>query len=85
MMGRIPVFVNTDCLLPFEDKIDWKQHVVWVEWKERKHIAAKVAQFHSNLKAQEFEQLQQDNRRLWKETLSVNAMLGFIKNSEYKG
>lgn len=82
MMGRIPVFVNTDCLLPFEEQIDWKKHVVWVEWKDRKNIAARVAEFHNNLKGQEFEQLQLANRGLWKETLSVNAMLAFIKNSE---
>lgn len=79
MMGRIPVFVNTDCLLPFEDEIDWKKHLVWIEWKDRKNIAARVADFHANLSAAEFEQLQKDNRRLWKETLSVNKMLGFIK------
>jgi len=81
MMGRIPVFVNTDCLLPFEDKIDWKKHLVWVEWKDRKDIAARVAHFHANLNAAEYEQLQMDNRRLWEETLSVNSMLDFIKNS----
>lgn len=81
MMGRIPVFVNTDCLLPFEDFIDWKKHVVWVEWKDRENIAEKVATFHANLSPQEFKQLQKANRKLWKETLSVNSMLGFIKNS----
>lgn len=78
MMGRIPIFVNTDCLLPFEDQIDWKQHVVWVEWKDRKNIADAVFRFHNNLSEQDFINLQFANRKLWKETLSVSNMLKMI-------
>ena len=80
MMGKIPVFVNTDCLLPFEDKIDWKKHVVWIEWENRKLIAQKVANFHTTLSGNEFVHLQISNRKLWKETLSVNGMLEMISN-----
>ena len=82
MMGKIPIFVNTDCLLPFEDKINWKNHVVWVEWKNRKNIAELVADFHSNLSSDEFVHLQISNRKLWKVTLSVKGMLEMV--SSYK-
>ncbi|MNX71908.1 Exostosin family protein [compost metagenome] len=78
MMGKIPIFVNTDCLLPFEDQINWKEHVVWVEWGDRKKIAEIVTDFHQNLSNEDFIQLQLDNRKLWKETLSVDGMLGMI-------
>ncbi len=80
MMGKIPIFVNTDCLLPFDDKINWKKHVVWVEWHERKHIAKIVANFHSNISNEAFIRMQIDNRNLWKNTLSINTMLEIIKN-----
>jgi hypothetical protein len=80
MMGKIPVFVNTDCLLPFEDKINWKNHVVWVEWKERENIAQIVSKFHTNLSSNEFVHLQISNRKLWKETLSVENMLQLLIN-----
>lgn len=79
MMGKIPVFVNTDCLLPFEDQINWKDHVVWVEWKDRKRIAQIVSDFHRNLSNEDFVQLQLNNRKLWKETLSVRGMLEMIE------
>jgi hypothetical protein len=82
MLGKIPVFVNTDCLLPFEDEIDWKKHVVWVEWKDRKKIAQIVADFHVNLSANEFVHLQISNRKLWKVTLSVERMLGMLGRRE---
>ncbi|WP_300565210.1 exostosin family protein [Flavobacterium sp.] len=80
MMGKIPVFVNTDCLLPFEDQINWKQHVVWIEWKDRKNIAQMVFDFHNQLSNEDFIQMQLNNRKLWKETLSVKGMLEMITN-----
>jgi hypothetical protein len=80
MMGRIPIFVNTDCLLPFENRIDWRKHVVWVEWNNRKNIAQIVTDFHTQLSFEEFVHLQVQNRKLWKEILSVKGMLELISN-----
>ncbi|MES2812686.1 MAG: exostosin family protein [Bacteroidota bacterium] len=80
MMGKIPIFVNTDCLLPFENQINWKQHVVWIEWKDRKNIAQMVSDFHKQLSNDDFIQMQLNNRKLWKETLSVKGMLEMITN-----
>ncbi len=79
MMGKIPVFVDTDCLLPFEDEINWKQHVVWIAWKDRKNIAQIVSDFHQQLSNDAFIALQLNNRKLWKETLSVKGMLEMLK------
>lgn len=81
MMGRIPVFVNTDCLLPFPDQINWKQHTVWIEWKDRHQLQKKIMDFHTRLTDQEFVDLQKSNRRLWKETLSVSGLLEMINSS----
>lgn len=80
LMGRIPIFINTDGLLPFEDNINWKQHVVWVEWKERRRIADIVSDFHQKISPEDFMQRQINNRKLWKETLSVKGMLEMISN-----
>lgn len=76
-MGRIPVFINTDCALPFDDEIDWKKHVVWVEYKDRFKVAEKVATFHSALSEEDFINLQRANRKLWEERLTLN---GFFKS-----
>ena len=75
--GRIPVFVNTDCVLPFEEWIDWKQYCVWVEDHEVSHIADKVAEFHEGLSDSDFKALQRACRELWREWLSP---FGFFKN-----
>nr|MDQ3805076.1 glycosyltransferase family 47 protein [Acidobacteriota bacterium] len=75
--GRIPVFVNTDCVLPFEEWVDWRQYCVWVEEEELPHIAERVAEFHERLSPAEFQDLQMACRRLWEEWLSP---YGFFKN-----
>jgi hypothetical protein len=75
MMGRIPVFINTDSLLPFTDKIHWKKHVVWVEWKDRYDLVDRVIDFHNQLSNEQFKELQINNRELWRKTLSVKGIL----------
>lgn len=75
LMGRIPVFVNTDCLLPFERQINWRKHVVWVEWSERHLIAEKILEFHKLHTPESFELLQKENRSIWVNDLNLNGML----------
>ena len=76
-MGRIPVFVNTDCNLPLRDQIFWKEHVVWIEANEIKSIVEKIIDFHGSLSSLEFLNLQIENRRLWEEKLTLK---GYFKN-----
>ena len=76
-MGRIPVFINTDCALPFDEELDWKKHLVWVEYNERHKVAKKVADFHQALSEKEFIDLQLANRKLWEERLTLR---GFFMN-----
>lgn len=72
-MGRIPVFVNTDCLLPLSDTINWKEHVAWVEEQEMRQIGDIILEFHRKLTAQGFRELQQRNRDLWVFRLRLGA------------
>ncbi len=74
-MGRIPVFVNTDCILPFTEAIDWKEHVVWVEADEIDNIGTIVFEFHKTLSKDSFVQLQQRNRSLWESKLQLRGLL----------
>ena len=46
-MGRIPLFIDTDCVLPFEDEIDWKRHCCWVDQSDLGRADEIVAQFHA--------------------------------------
>jgi hypothetical protein len=75
MLGRIPVLVNTDCLLPFSKHINWKDHVVLIEWEDRNNIAEIIENFHKNISGLAFEEKQKKNRLLWKEKFTPNWIL----------
>ena len=68
--GRIPVFINTDCVLPWDASIDWKKYCVWVEENELHLIGEKVMEFHQRLSPGGFIELQHQCRKLWREWLS---------------
>ncbi|MDX2097388.1 MAG: exostosin family protein [Leptolyngbyaceae cyanobacterium bins.59] len=76
-MGRIPVLINTDCVLPFDSQIDWRNHAVWVEEKELHRLPEKILEFHNSLSPQEFTNLQIECRRLWEKWLAPE---GFFAN-----
>lgn len=75
--GRIPVFIDTDCVLPFDEIIDWKRYCVWIDVNEVGSIADKIVQFHEKISGKEFEELQVHIRRLYEEWISP---VGFHKN-----
>ena len=75
--GRIPVFINTDCELPFKEWIDWKRYCVWVEEEDLPHLGARIREFHDRLTPQQFRDLQWACRNLWLEWLSPQ---GFLAN-----
>ncbi|SDS84594.1 exostosin domain-containing protein [Winogradskyella sediminis] len=74
-MGRIPVFVNTDCILPFTDGIDWKEHVVWVEVDEVHDIVDIVLRFHARMDSEKLMALCRANRTLWEDKLGLLSFL----------
>jgi hypothetical protein len=75
--GRIPVFLDTDCVLPYDFEIDWKKYCVWLKQEELPIIAEKIAEFHERLSPQEFIDLQHACYRIWKKKLSPE---GFFYN-----
>lgn len=64
-MGRIPVFINTNCRLPFINQIDWTKHCIIIDEKDSNQLNNKIIQFHSQFSKLEFITLQRSNRILW--------------------
>lgn len=63
--GRIPLYVNTRCVLPFEDEIDWTKHVVRIEESNLQNLGDIIVNFHRGLSDEAFLALQRANRQLW--------------------
>ncbi len=76
--GRIPVFIDTDCVLPFDSQIDWKRFVVWIDESELDRLPEKLADFHHDLSANDFEELQLRCRSLWRERLSAEGFFTYF-------
>jgi hypothetical protein len=71
--GRIPLLVNTRCVLPFADQIDWKRHCLIVEESDIPQLPDRLAEFHDSLSPEAFRAMQEANRNLWKEWLEPLA------------
>ncbi|MFC5195473.1 exostosin family protein [Bizionia hallyeonensis] len=79
-MGRIPIYVHTDGLLPLSDTIDWKKHVVWIERHEISDIAEKVLAFHKDLNDITLNELFTANRNLWLDSLRMGSFFKHYTN-----
>lgn len=77
-LGRIPLFVNTDCVLPFEDKIDWSSAVLWINESDENKIAEALIDFHNAISPKEFEERQRYCREIWLKYLSKEGFENFL-------
>ena len=62
--GRIPLLIDTDCVLPLEGEIDWKQHCLIVPESELRRVATRILDHFHSLSSEAFEALQVANREL---------------------
>ncbi len=77
MMGRIPLYIHTDGFLPLEEEINWKEHVVWIDYKDISKMPEKLITFHQKLNEEKLQSLLKKNRKLWEEKLRLD---GFFKS-----
>jgi hypothetical protein len=77
-MGRIPIFVDTDCVLPLEFDIAWRDYCVWVDEDEIDRIGDRVLEFHDSLDQAEFVERQRACRRLWESHVSPQGFFAFF-------
>lgn len=75
--GRIPLFVNTDSVLPYDHIVNWKDYFVWIEESELPNIGEKLLDFHASISKEEFIERQKKIRELYEEWISP---VGFHKN-----
>lgn len=82
-LGRIPIFIDTDCILPFADEINYREIFPWIDVKDLPHAAEMVRQFHAKLTNEDFHALQKTCRFLWARHLTVNGFFtDFVRKME---
>jgi hypothetical protein len=75
--GRIPVFIDTDCVLPCED-VDWREVFPHVDGSELRHLPDRILEFHEGMTSAEFEERQRLCRSLWERYLSPDGFHRWI-------
>ncbi|REJ78535.1 MAG: hypothetical protein DWQ47_03530 [Acidobacteria bacterium] len=78
--GRIPIFINTDCVLPLSSSIDWKKYCVWIERSEIDEIVERILDFHSSFDEEGFIALQVELRKIWEEQFTLGGMMANLES-----
>lgn len=76
-LGHVPVFVNTDCVLPLEDKIDYKKFILFVDYQDLPQIRERVKQFWSKMNNEEFQSMQRMARQTFEQYLNMASFLKY--------
>jgi hypothetical protein len=70
-VGRIPLILDTDLVLPLADEIDWRTLGVWVPLKEIDSIGDRIRAFHAGVRGDEaFAAAQERCLRTYREVLA---------------
>jgi hypothetical protein len=78
MSGRIPVLINTDCLLPYDFLIRWGDFFPIIDESNLETLPSVLISFHQRFKTtREFNKHQLLIRKMWKKYLSPT---GFFSN-----
>ncbi|MBP6946045.1 MAG: exostosin family protein [Candidatus Pacebacteria bacterium] len=72
-LGRIPLFLDTACVLPLEDTINYRDFCVFVDWRDTDRIGDILVDFHSSLTPQRFEEMQREARKAYREYLRFDS------------
>ncbi len=74
-LGRIPVVIDTDMPLPFENRIDYDACIVRVPWKDIDHIGDYIVRFFENHNLAQFEEAQREARNIFESYLYMPRFL----------
>ncbi len=72
-MGKIPVFLDTACVLPLEDRIKYEEFCLFVDWRDTDRIGDMLREFHSRLTPEHFRLMQEKARAAYKNYLRMDA------------
>ena len=86
MMGRIPIFVNTDCVIPFWDKIkDLNFGIICNEEDLQDNLLIDIIKFYIEKYKNDLIDIQKQNRKLWETYFSpCGFLLETIKDIDEK-
>jgi hypothetical protein len=79
-LGKIPILIDTDCMLPWEDEIPWDQFIVRVPSTRLQELPDRLWEWHSRLSPSEFCDLQRQLRLLFERLTPTRFYPKFLLN-----
>lgn len=71
-LGRIPLFIDTDCPLPLENDINYNDFVYFTDYKNLSNLAEGLSKFYSELSEDDFQSMQKKARRAFEQYLRID-------------
>jgi len=68
-LGRIPLFIDTACVLPLEKKIKYHDFCVFVDWRDISRAGDILVNFHKNVSPEQCKDMQQKARDAYRNYL----------------
>ncbi len=72
-IGRIPILIDTDCVLPLDKEINWSKHCIMIKNTDPKKVVESVNMRINNMHNNEIINMQIANRKLWVDKLSFSG------------
>lgn len=72
-LGRIPVVIDTECMFPLEDKINYEEFCVFINYTDIIRAPEILAQFHRSISPERFIAMQEKARYIFKNYLRYDA------------
>jgi hypothetical protein len=82
-LGRIPLFVDTQCVLPLEDRLNYKDFCLFVDFRDISGIGDILSTFHAGLSPEQFEEMQHKAREVFTNYLSLKAFSPYLADQLY--
>lgn len=67
MMGRIPILINTECILPFRNLIPYEKNFILINYKELDNAEKIIKNYHESHTENQLIEIQKQNRKIWEE------------------
>lgn len=75
-MGRIPIFINTDCLLPYHSEL--RDHALWIEDYNLKNLESSIIKFHLKFNENSFQEFLNNARAFWLKKMSMKFYFSYL-------
>jgi hypothetical protein len=80
-MGRIPILIDTEVVLPAEDVLDYDSFVLKIPYQDIDRIAAIVEEFYAGLTDERFGQMQKNARDAFAHYVRYDAFFNYLFQS----